>query len=176
VNAGHGGDQASELSPQRLLELLYRRDLALAHHRHALARTLGVTETEVLALIHLVHRGELAPSDLAELLDLSSAGATALAQRLVAGGRVTRRPHPADRRSIVLRATPATTRALADADAPLALALDALTAGLRDDERATVAAVLGAVADIYEALHTDERGERAQATSRLERPVPSLWA
>jgi DNA-binding MarR family transcriptional regulator len=166
----------SRLHARRLLELLHRRDIALAHQHHALAQALRVTGTEVRALIHLVHAGDLATTDLAERLDLSSAGATALVQRLVAHGHVSRHPHPDDRRSTVLRVAPATAAALADAEEPLCVGLDALTAGLRGHEPATLAAFLGAVADLYESLPASRRGDRVHTAGALERPVPSLWA
>jgi NAD(P)-dependent dehydrogenase (short-subunit alcohol dehydrogenase family) len=54
-----------------LRRLLYRRDVAVARHRAALARTLGVTDVEMLALVHLAEQHALAPSAIARLLDLS---------------------------------------------------------------------------------------------------------
>jgi DNA-binding MarR family transcriptional regulator len=166
--------QASTPSTHQVLELLYRRDVALAHLRSVLTRKLGVTETEVLALIHLHHRGEMSPSGVAELLDLSSGGATALVQRLVARGHVTRHPHPTDRRSTLLRVTPGTADTLTSADESLHAGLDALTAGLGGEQQATVAAFLTELAELFEEAAA-ERGDRAQATDALERPVPSLW-
>jgi DNA-binding MarR family transcriptional regulator len=164
------------LTPARLLDLLYRRDVALARHRSVVARTLGVTDTELLALIHLVQRGDMAPSGVGELLDLSSGGVTALAQRLVAGGHVTRHPHPGDRRSTLLRVAPATEAALRAADASLLAELDALTGGLSAERQAAVGAFLTALAEACEQLAAAERGTAAPATDALERPVPSLWA
>ena len=55
-----------------LRRLLYRRDVAVARHRAALARTLGVTDVEMLALVHLAEQHALAPAAIARLLDLSS--------------------------------------------------------------------------------------------------------
>jgi DNA-binding MarR family transcriptional regulator len=176
VDPDAGTAPTSPLDARRLLALLHRRDVALAHHHHALARALGITATEVRALSHLAHAGELATTELAERLDLSSAGATALAQRLVVHGHVSRHPHPDDRRSTVLRVTPATAGALADADEPLRVGLDALTAGLRGAEAATLAAFLRAIADLYESLPASRRGERGQTAGALQRPVPSSWA
>jgi DNA-binding MarR family transcriptional regulator len=167
---------AATLTTDELLELLYRRDIALAHHRSTVARTLRVTETELLALIHLVRRGDTAPSGLAERLDLSSGGATALVQRLVAGGHVTRHPHPGDRRSTLLRVTPATARALGDADASLLAGLDALVDSLSDEQRTTVAAFLAALAEGVEQLAAVQRDDAGSGADALERPVPSVWA
>jgi DNA-binding MarR family transcriptional regulator len=168
-------DGAATLTTDRLLDLLYRRDVALGRHRRGVARRLGVSETELLALIHLRQRGDLAPAGVADLLDLSSGGVTALAQRLVADGHVTRHPHPGDRRSTLLRLAPATAEALRAADAALRAGLDALTAGLSREQQATVAAVLTALAERCEQVATAERDEAPPAGDALERPVPSLW-
>jgi hypothetical protein len=59
------------LTSEAIRRLLYRRDVALARHRAAIARSLGITDVEMLALVHLAERGELAPSAIATLLDLS---------------------------------------------------------------------------------------------------------
>lgn len=165
--------RAATPTTDRLLELLYRRDLALAHHRSAVARTLGVSQTELLALIHLVRGGELAPSALAELLDLSSGGVTALVQRLAAAGHVTRRRHPGHRRGTLVRVSPATAAAVRAADAPLRAALDAVRRGLSGEQQATVAAWLAALA---EQLAAPQRAPAIPATDALGHPVPSLWA
>jgi DNA-binding MarR family transcriptional regulator len=168
--------QERTLDAERLLELLYRRDVALSARRSVIARMLRVTETELLALIHLLHQGDLAPSRIAELLDLSSGGATALVQRLAAGGHITRHPHPNDRRSTLLRIAPRTAAALADADKSLLPALDALSDKLSGEQQATVAAFLSELADLFEELAAAQRGERSQGANALDRPVPSLWA
>jgi DNA-binding MarR family transcriptional regulator len=49
---------------------------------------------------------QVAPRDVARHLGISTASTTALVDRLVAAGRLERRPHPTDRRSKVLLLTP----------------------------------------------------------------------
>ena len=68
-------DEEQDLTFEEIRRLLYRRDLAVAAHRAALARSLGLTHVEMLALVHLGEQGEMAPSAIAALLHLSSAAA-----------------------------------------------------------------------------------------------------
>ena len=91
---------------ETIRQLLNRRDLASARHRSAISRRLGLSESEMLAVAHLAQRGRLSPSELAELLDLSSGGVTALVQRLELAGHVERQAHPTDRRSVLLELSP----------------------------------------------------------------------
>ena len=155
-------------------ELLYRRDVALARHRAALARSLGVTDTELLALLHLAQRREISPSGIAALIDLSSGGATALVQRLERSGHVTRVPHPTDRRSTLIRLSPTTAARLHEAQAPLIEGLERTTAPLSAAERAAVTAVFTQLAALSEELDSTPGGDvRAR---RLSRPIPSSWA
>ena len=78
-------DDERTLTPEAIRHLLYRRDVAVTRHRAAIARSLGLADIEMLALVHLAEHGALAPSAIASLLDLSSGGATALVQRLERG-------------------------------------------------------------------------------------------
>ena len=142
-------------------DLLYRRDVALARHRAALARSLGVTEAELLALLHLAQRRELSPSGIASLIDLSSGGATALVQRLERSGHVTRVPHPTDRRSTLIRLSPATAARLQEAQAPLVDGLERTTAPLSPAERAAVTAVFTQLAALSEELDTSYVARRS---------------
>lgn len=166
----------ADLSGDAVRGLLYRRDLALTRHRSALARSLGVTDVEMLALVHLAERGELAPSGIAGLLDLSSGGATALVQRLERAGHVTRHPHPTDKRSTLIRLSSRTAGRLEDAYSPLAEGLEAMTASLNGSQRAAVAEVLERLASLSEELEATLRRDAGARPDALSRPVPSLWA
>jgi DNA-binding MarR family transcriptional regulator len=160
---------------ETIRQLLNRRDLASARHRAAMSRRLGLAESEMLAVAHLAQRGRLTPSELGELLDLSSGGVTALVQRLELAGHLERRRHPTDRRSVQLELSSALVERAAAAFHPLVAALDDLTAELSDDEQAIVRRFLTRVA-----LATEEHAARAR--EQLERgaaapstPVPALW-
>jgi DNA-binding MarR family transcriptional regulator len=169
-------DDDPALTADAIRRLIYRRDVAVARYRAALARTLLVTDVEMLALIHLAEQGELAPSALASMLDLSSGGATALVQRLERQGHVSRKPHPNDRRSTLIHLTPTTAARLEEAESSAYATLASGIAALRHPEQVAVRDSLSRLATLSEELAAsiDEGTERPEDV--LARPVPSLWA
>jgi DNA-binding MarR family transcriptional regulator len=169
-------DEKQNLTFEEMRRLLYRRDVAVYQHRVALARSLGLTDVEMLALVHLAERGEMAPSALAAILHLSSGGATALVQRLERAGHVTRHPHPTDRRSILVGLSPAIVKRLEEAYAPLEHGMQSVASALGDAERAAVVEVLTQLASLCEDLEASLRREPEPEPEALARPVPSLWA
>jgi DNA-binding MarR family transcriptional regulator len=156
---------------------LHRKSLADARQRAALARRLGLTDSEVLAVQHLARAGELTPGQLGSLLQLSSGGTTGLIQRLERAGHVSRHAHPRDRRSAVVRLTPAIASWAAEAWAPVVAEIDALVSQLSDDEREVIRRFLEGVADAAE-RHADRvaRDADASAQDELAVPLPALWA
>jgi DNA-binding MarR family transcriptional regulator len=165
------------LTSELIRELLYRRDVALARHRAAVARSLGLTDVEMLALVHLRQRGPLAPSQLADLLDMSSGGATALVQRLERAGHVARKPHPTDKRSTLIGLTEATVERIDKAQEPLTLGLERAIAPLAEAERLLLSRFFTDVATLSEDLDATARREAADSKPKaMSRPVPSLWA
>lgn len=156
-------------------QLLNRRDLAATRHRAAVSRRLALSETEMLAVAHLAQHGRLTPSALAELLDLSSGGVTALVQRLELAGHIERTRHPTDRRSVQLELAPALVARAAAAFLPLVGALDDVTAELSEPEQAVVRRFLARVT-----IATEEQAARAHAeldrgSAAPSTPVPALW-
>jgi DNA-binding MarR family transcriptional regulator len=148
---------------EAIRHLLYRRDVAVARHRTALARRLGVTDVEMQALVHLAERRELSPSAIGALLDLSSGGASVLVQRLERRGHVTRRQDPGDRRRTLIALSPRTRELLGRAESRIAERLDSLS----ESERATVIGVLEELVTLSEA---------PEPRRRHVTPVPALWA
>jgi DNA-binding MarR family transcriptional regulator len=156
-------------------QLLNRRELASARHRSAMSRQLGLSDTEMLAVAHLAQHGQLSPSALGELLDISSGGITALVQRLEAGGHLVRRRHPTDRRSVLVQLSPQLLERAERAFGPLVRDLDRAGSELDDEEREIVRRFLDRVATLSE-THA-ERARRASAV-RGEAPAapsPGLW-
>jgi DNA-binding MarR family transcriptional regulator len=162
---------------ETIRESLNRKDLAATRQRAALARLLGLTDSDVLAVQHLARAGQLTASRLAELLRLSSGGATALVQRLERAGCLARQPNPRDRRSTLLRLTPEIEAQAGAALAPLVHDLDALVSRLDADQAVIVDGFLRRVAETAE-RHADELARRASATDGESEasPVPGLWA
>src|SRR5919197_3725729 len=133
IDAASDADQ-----PTRIRAALHRKALADARQRAALARRLGLTDSEVLAVQHLARAGELTPGQLGALLQLSSGGTTGLIHRLERAGHVSRHAHPRDRRSTVVRLTPTIAAWATDAWAPFVADVDVLASSLSDREQQVV--------------------------------------
>jgi DNA-binding MarR family transcriptional regulator len=156
---------------------LLRKALADAAQRAALARRLGVTAIEVLAVQHLARAGELTPGQLSTRLQLSSGGTTGLIQRMQRAGHVTRDVDPRDARSVVLRLTPEIQSWAADAWAPLVAEIDAFVVDMSSKEAEVVRRFLEAVADAAD-RHATRVAADADASARnsLAVPLQALWA
>lgn len=81
---------------------LQRFGLERDRMRSALARAASITGTDLDALEHLEADGPLTQRQLGDRLSLTSGAITMLVDRLVHGGWVHRRPHPGDRRAVLL--------------------------------------------------------------------------
>ena len=167
--------QSIEGTPLRAL--LARKSLADARHRSAVARLLGVTDSEVLAIQHLAWAGALTPSRLGHQLRLTSGGTTALVQRLARLGYVEREAHPEDRRSTLLRLTERAEREAGALWAPLVQELDELGEDVGEEALAAATALLESVVAVAE-RHADALASSADAERpRIPRvPTPGLWA
>jgi DNA-binding MarR family transcriptional regulator len=163
--------------PPLIRAALLRKALADAAQRAALARRLGLTDNEVLAVQHLARAGELTPGQLSARLQLSSGGTTGLIQRMRRTGYITRDDHPRDRRSAVLRLTPELEAWAADTWAPLVSEIEALVQALSLDEAHLVHRFLESVAHAAE-RHADRLAADADADALRARavPLPGLWA
>src|SRR5919198_212837 len=150
--------------PTRIRAALHRKALADARQRGALARRLGLTDSEVLAVQHLARAGELTPGQLGALLQLSSGGTTGLIHRLERAGHVSRHPHPRDGRSTVVRLTPAIAASATEAWAPFVAEVDALASAMSEHEQEVVRAFLEAAAEAAE-HHADRLVRDADATA-----------
>jgi DNA-binding MarR family transcriptional regulator len=105
--------------------------------RHALVRRSGLSQTELVALEHLV-AAPSTPGDLARLLEVSTAASTGVVDRLERRGHVERRPHPQDRRRTEVHMTEGGREEILGHLMPMLVALRELDAGLDDAERAVV--------------------------------------
>lgn len=96
-----GADRGVEV-----LEALRRYRAAEAAMRRRTRDSMGMGETDLLAIRFLLHAQrtgrDVSPKDLAVRLGISSASTTVLVDRLVTSGHVERRPHPTDRRALVI--------------------------------------------------------------------------
>jgi len=97
---------------QRSLRVLI---LGTERYRGIVADQLGVNATEVIALGHLFHYGPMTPRVIADWLGFSTGATTAVLDRAAKLGYLTRKPNPADRRSVLVALTPRGQRALTKA-------------------------------------------------------------
>ena len=155
------------------------RDTRRALHRYGLARdrftaavgqATNLTSTEVEALEHLEEEGPLTQKQLAERLFLTSGGTTLLVDRLEKDGFVSRRPHPSDRRAVLLRlnqvAAPQTSPALERYHAAVMAAARKLSPAERDAVAQFLDAASAAAGDAAEELRTDDKRRRHERRGR----------
>jgi DNA-binding MarR family transcriptional regulator len=168
----HG--QTAGAASERIRRLLHRREVATARIRLALARRLGISEIESMAVFHISQRGELSQTQLGALLDLTSGGVAALVQRLEQEGHVMRSRAADDGRVRLVRLSPAMVDHVTTIYGPLVEELDRMVLALEGAEH-VVAPFLEAVARASEA-HADRMAARdprdAEANPQL---TPALW-
>ena len=115
---------------------LHRYGLARDRFTAAVGQATNLTSTEVEALEHLEEEGPLTQQQLADRLFLTSGGTTLLVDRLERDGFVSRRPHPSDRRAVLLElnqaAAPQTSPALEHYHAAVMAAARKLSAAERE--------------------------------------------
>ncbi|MEM6822689.1 MAG: MarR family transcriptional regulator [Verrucomicrobiota bacterium] len=69
------------------------------------AKRMGIFRTD-LRCLNLLEDGPILPKNIGSQLDLTSGTVTALLDRLEKKGLIVRRPHPSDRRAVLIEATP----------------------------------------------------------------------
>ena len=105
--------------------------------RGVVARQAGLSESELIALEHLV-KGPLGPAELSRLLDVSTAAATGIVDRLASHGHVSRSPHAQDRRRTQVLVTPSGREEVLRRLLPMFRALRELDDSFDESERAVV--------------------------------------
>lgn len=133
---------AGATSADELGELM--REVARAQHKFnvSTARVMRLAPNDVWALEHLLADGPLGPAELAARLGMTTAAVTTLLDRLEDAGHVERRPHPADRRRLVVVPTAKANRDAYGAIAAFLGDLEAADADLTSAEREAVARYL----------------------------------
>jgi DNA-binding MarR family transcriptional regulator len=131
--------------------LMALRDLVTTGARvnHVVARRAGISDTELVTLEHL-SREQIGPAEVARRLEVSTAAATGIVDRLVSRGHVERRPHAADRRRTELVLTASGRREVVGHLLPMFIGLDRLDRGFSAEERAVVERYLRGAAEAFE--------------------------
>ncbi|NYE36299.1 DNA-binding MarR family transcriptional regulator [Nocardioides cavernae] len=127
------------------------RDLVAAGSRvnHVVSRRAGLSESELVTLEHL-SREQIGPAEVARRLEVSTAAATGIVDRLVARGHVERRPHEVDRRRTELHITGSGREEIVGHLVPMFIALDRHDASFTDEEREVVERYLRGAAAAFE--------------------------
>jgi DNA-binding MarR family transcriptional regulator len=173
---------AVKMSGEDVTTALHRFGLARDRLSAALSQATGSTATELEALEHLEEDGPLTQRELAERLFLTSGGTTLLVDRLERRGLVRRRPHPDDRRAVLVELGPAAAEAtplpLERYHASLAAAARRMSAGERQAVVAFLSAAAAAEVEAAEALRTDlaRRHERRGGRTAAVRPREKMEA
>ncbi len=120
-----------------------------ARVNHVVARRAGISDTELVTLEHL-GREQIGPAEVARRLEVSTAAATGIVDRLVARGHVERRAHTADRRRTELVLTDSGRGEVVGHLLPMFIALDRLDRSFTEDERALVERYLRGAIEAFE--------------------------
>ena len=152
---------------ERLVNAAVRRHVAAAE-------ALALQRTDLLALEHMIDRDGVTPSELARALHLSSAGVTAVADRLVSARLVARRPGSGGRRRVLLRVTARGRGAATSGRAELLKDLHSIAGALPPEERVRLLRLLEALAHAVE-RQADLVTEAAAQGGGDDVPSPVLW-
>jgi DNA-binding MarR family transcriptional regulator len=119
--------------------------------RHVIARQAGLSESDLVAMEHLM-REPLGPAELSRILDVSTAASTGLVDRLAQRGHVERRPHEQDRRRTQVEVTDFGREEVLAHLLPMFRSLDELDRSFTAAERAVVERYLTGVLDAFAEL------------------------
>lgn len=118
----------------------------------AAARALGIARSDLRAL-NLLEHGPMAAGEMGARLGLTSGSMTALVDRLVKAGYVSRRPAEVDRRKVMVHLEPATWQAFARVYGPCGEAVTAVAGQMPDRQ---VAAARDALTAVASAIRVEE--------------------
>ncbi|HTZ29401.1 MAG TPA: MarR family transcriptional regulator [Streptosporangiaceae bacterium] len=145
-------------SANDLAARLQRFGLQRDRMRAALARRAGISTTDLDALEHLEADGPLTQRDLGDRLLLTSGAVTMLVDRLERAGLVRRRPHPSDRRYVLIELSPKAVTSAPEGLATYHASIRALAAEVPAQQRRAIAAFLAAAGDAAAAAAAELSG------------------
>ena len=110
---------------------------------------LGINQTDVAALEHLITDGPLPPTELASRLSVTTAGITQVIDRLERAGHVIRERQLNDKRRVLVCPVPESVAQAYRHIAPMLNGLSAVLGALDDRDRAVIETFLGQVIEVY---------------------------
>lgn len=141
------------------LDLLRELVSAAAEVRPVVARRAGLSESELVALEHLMD-GALGPVEVGRRLGVTSAASTGIVDRLAARGHVRRAPHPVDRRRTEVSITESGRAEVLGHLMPMFRSLAEMDAEVSEDERAVVDRYLSKAVASFRAVLDQPDSER----------------
>ena len=135
----------------RTLDLLRELTTVAAEVRPTVARRARLSESELVALEHLMG-GSLGPVEVGRRLGVTSAASTGIVDRLESRGHVHRAPHPGDRRRTEVSITDSGRSEVLGYLMPMFRSLAQLDAELSEDERAVVDRYLAKAIAAFQAV------------------------
>lgn len=169
------GPDDTRLGSVDVLNLLRRYRSADQEMRRRTRDSMGMGETDLLALRYVLRAerdGEmLTPGALAKLLGISTASTTVLIDRLERSGHLVRRPHPTDRRSLVVASTTDSDDEVRATLGRMHQAMIAVADGLDQRELGVVARFLAGMIEALEIVepHHDSGERQGGAAVTAER-------
>ena len=145
--SAHDSREPMSVRPATLLlrELLE----VTAAFEKSLGSALSVNPTDLDAMQHLLMSGPLSPTELSRRVGLSSAATTTSIDRLAALGHVTREPNPRDRRSVLVRPSPASRAKAMSRLIPMITSIDESLNDFGAEEQAVITRYLERVVGQY---------------------------
>lgn len=135
-------DAASKNSGVHLWLVLMKAHRALSRHAMRSIEPSGLGLSDFAVLEVLLNRGPQRVNDIGRRVDLTSGAITTAIDRLETRGLVVRELDDADRRSRIVRLTPAGRAHISEVFADHVRALEAASSGLTKAERKTLTALL----------------------------------
>jgi DNA-binding MarR family transcriptional regulator len=145
------------LEPDLMAASLQRFGLERDRMRAALASDAGISATDLDALEHLEADGPLTQRQLGDRLSLTSGAVTMLVDRLQDAGWVRRRPHPSDRRYVLVELSAQALERTPDRLAAYHARIRAIADKVPAADRDAIRAFLQAAAEAASGAATDMR-------------------
>jgi len=154
------------MQPDKMAAALQRFGLERDRMRAALASHSGISAADLDALEHLEADGPLTQRQLGERLSLTSGAVTMLVDRLERAGWVQRRPHPTDRRYVLVELSSAAEERTPPALTDYHTRVRDIARGVPAGQRRAIHAFLAAAAEAAstaasEIRHTETRTRTA---------------
>lgn len=124
-----------------------------------MGRQLSVNPTDLQAMENLIMAGPMSPTQIARKLNVSTAAATAVIDRLTALGHVSRAPHPSDRRGVLVVPTDTSVARAMDGLLPMIIGIDRVIHDFDADQQQTIVDYLSRVVDVYKSSMSEPESE-----------------